>query len=125
MRWLGGVPVDRRAAHGVVGQAAEMLTDADKMFLAVAPAGTRSKASHWKSGFYHIANSAQVPIVCAFLDFENKVGGVGPSFVPTGDIRADMDRIRAFYDGMKGYRPELSTKMVLKEEMLEDAPKAA
>jgi len=124
MRWLGGVPVDRSASHGVVDQAAALLTDSDGMYLAVAPAGTRGRAAHWKSGFYHIANTAKVPVVFAFLDFENKVGGVGPGFVPTGDIQADMDKIRAFYDGMKGFRPELSTLMMLKEEMTEEAQAA-
>ena len=69
-------------------------------------------------------HTAKVPVVISFLDFENKVGGVGPGFVPTGDIQADMDKIRAFYDGMKGFRPELSTLMMLKEEMTEEAQAA-
>jgi 1-acyl-sn-glycerol-3-phosphate acyltransferase len=124
MRWLGGIAVDRRAAHGVVEQAAARLTESESMYLAIAPAGTRSQTAHWKSGFYHIANTAQVPIMCGFLDYGKKVGGVALCIVPTGDIAADMDAIRACYDGMTGARPGFSTSMMLKEEMA-DAAKAA
>ncbi len=117
MRWLGGIGVDRRAPHGVVGQAAQRLIDSDGMYLAVAPAGTRAGGKHWKSGFYHIAHQAQVPIVCGFLDFGKKLGGVGPSFVPTGDINRDMDIIREFYRDMTGQTPGKESPIVLREEL--------
>src|SRR5690606_4795308 len=81
------------------------------------PAGTRSRAPHWKSGFYHIAHEAQIPIVCGFLDFRRKVAGVGPAIIPTGDVRADMDRIRAFYADKTGRRPEATTPVRLESEL--------
>ncbi|MGW8323976.1 MAG: glycerol acyltransferase, partial [Thermodesulfobacteriota bacterium] len=55
------------------------------------------KVRYWKTGFYRIAESANVPIVLGFLDYRRKVGGIGPVVVPTGDIEADMEKIRAFY----------------------------
>lgn len=121
MRWLGGVPVDRRAPHGLVAQVAKRFSDVGGMLLGVSPPGTRSRTNYWKSGFYHIANEAQVPIVCGFLDFGRKVAGVGPSFVPTGDILADMERIRRFYGDMEGLHAGTETPIRLKSE-IESAP---
>lgn len=117
MRWLGGIPVDRRASHGLVGQVVQRFAEQKGMLLAIAPAGTRSRAPHWKSGFYHIAHEAQIPILCGFLDFRRKVAGVGPAIVPTGDVKADMDRIRAFYADKTGKRPEATTPMRLESEL--------
>ena len=116
MRWLGGIPVDRRTPSGVVAQAAARLRDADHLFLVVPPSGTRSKAPHWKSGFYHIARAAGVPILCTFLDYRRRVGGIGPAVVPTGDVRADMEIIRDFYAPIQGRRPAQTTPIRLAEE---------
>lgn len=57
-----------------------------------------------------------MPIVCAFLDYERKVGGIGPVFVPSGDVGADMDRLRVFYRGVRGKYPEHETPVRLSEE---------
>ncbi len=116
MRALGGVAVDRRAPHGLVGQVVERFRKGSDMLLAVAPAGTRARSKHWKSGFYHIANEAQIPILCGFLDFKHKIAGVGPAIVPTGDMKADMDRIRAFYADKTGKYPGTETPIRLKDE---------
>ena len=77
---------------------------------------TRSRATHWKSGFYQIARGAGVPIICAFLDYRRKVGGVGPVIVPAGDVRADMRVIREFYAQAVGKYPALTTPARLLEE---------
>ena len=74
--------------------------------LVIAPEGTRSKKGYWRSGFYWIAHGAGVPIVLGFVDYEKKVGGFGPAIVPTGNAEADMDRIREYYEGVTGKRPE-------------------
>jgi 1-acyl-sn-glycerol-3-phosphate acyltransferase len=116
MRALGGVPIDRTAANGAVRGVADQIAAIDKVMIAVPPSGTRSKRDHWKSGFYWIAHTAQVPIVCAYLDYEKRRAGLGFSFVPTGDIQADMDRIRAFYADKRGKFPEQESAMVLIEE---------
>ena len=66
------------------------------------PEGTRSKTRYWKTGFYYIALGAKVPIVMAYMDYEKKISGLGPVFMPTGDIEADMVKIKAFYAPFKG-----------------------
>jgi 1-acyl-sn-glycerol-3-phosphate acyltransferase len=114
---IGGLPVDRRAPRGQVGEVSAKLKAADRLLLAISPEGTRSHRDHWKSGFYRIAEEAQVPIVCGYLDYATKRAGLGLSFVPTGDVRADMDRIRAFYNGKRGRHPSLESVILLKEEL--------
>jgi len=116
MRVLGGIPVDRSKRSNVVEQAAGRLREADELFLVIPPSGTRSRAPHWKSGFYHVARTARVPLVCAFLDYERKVGGIGPVFVPSSDLGADMDRLRVFYRDIRGKYPDNETPIRLSEE---------
>jgi hypothetical protein len=116
LRWLGGIPVDRSAPRGQVGEAIARIQGAERILLVVPPSGTRSKRDHWKSGFYWIAQGAQVPIACGFLDFGNKRAGIGLAFVPTGDLKADMDRIRGFYAGMTGLVPGNTTRIHLPGE---------
>jgi 1-acyl-sn-glycerol-3-phosphate acyltransferase len=115
-RRLGGLPVDRGAPQNLVRQAVEWFAGTPRLLLAIAPSGTRSRVAHWKSGFYHIARGAGVPVLCTFLDYGRKVAGVGPAIMPTGDVRADMDRIRAFYEGIAGRYPSLATPVRLREE---------
>ena len=117
MRWLGAVPIDRRAALGQVAQVVARITESDGMFLAIAPEGTRGQTEHWKSGFYRMAEGAKVPIVCGFLDYKRKVGGLGPVFIPSGDVAKDMERLREFYKEVSGYRPEQFAQPRLREEL--------
>jgi 1-acyl-sn-glycerol-3-phosphate acyltransferase len=116
MRWLGGISVDRSARTNMVAQVVERFSDVDRLFLVIPPSATRHRAAHWKSGFYHIARGANVPILCTFLDYTRKVGGIGPAVVPSGDVRADMDVIRAFYEGVEGRYPQNHTPIYLPEE---------
>ena len=103
MRWLGGIAVDRSRSNDLVAASALALTEAPgAMQLIVPPEGTRGKTRYWKTGFYYIATAARVPIVMAYMDYERKVSGLGPIFMPTGVIAADMARIKAFYAPFKG-----------------------
>lgn len=103
MRWLGGIAVDRGKANNLVAASAQALQAAQgPLQLIVPPEGTRSKTRYWKTGFYHIAVAAQVPIVMAYMDYERKLSGLGPMCLPTGDLEADMLRIKAFYAPFKG-----------------------
>jgi 1-acyl-sn-glycerol-3-phosphate acyltransferase len=103
MRWLGGISVDRAKSNHLVAASAQAIREAPgALQLIVPPEGTRSKTRYWKTGFYHIAVAAQVPIVMAYMDYKRKVSGLGPMFVPTGDLEADMLRIKAFYAPFKG-----------------------
>lgn len=107
MMWLGGIPVRRESANNLVAASAEAIRAADgPLQLIVPPEGTRSKSRYWKTGFYYIARGAQVPIVMAYLDYARKVGGLGPVFIPTGDVEADMVAIKAFYAPFKGKNPQ-------------------
>lgn len=103
MRWLGGIAVDRSKTNNLVLASAQAIQAADgALQLIVPPEGTRSKTRYWKTGFYHIAVTAQVPIVMAYMDYQRKLSGLGPVFVPTGDVEADMLQIKAFYAPFKG-----------------------
>lgn len=116
MRRLGGVAIDRGAAGGMVAALGHELAIRDRMMLMVPAEGTRSKTEYWKSGFYRIAVEAKVPIVLAFVDRNTRTGGFGPSIMPSGDVGADMDVIRAFYDGMEGLKPGRFGPVRLREE---------
>ena len=107
MRWLGGIAVDRSRSTNLVSASAMALKAADgPVQLVVPPEGTRGRTTHWKTGFYYIALEAGVPIVLAYMDYARKVSGLGPVFVPTGDVDADMAEIKRFYAGVKGRRTQ-------------------
>lgn len=117
LRKLGGVPVLRHKAGNMVDQMAQVLRESDAQALVVPAEGTRGYVPYWKSGFYHIASEAQVPIVMSYLDYSRKCGGFGPAVMPSGDVRADMDEIRDFYADKVGLYPEKFGEVRLKEEM--------
>ena len=109
MRWLGGIAVDREKNSNLVAASADAIVNAHgPVQLVVAPEGTRGKARHWKTGFYFIAVQARVPILLTYLDYERKVSGLGPIFIPTGDVDADMAEIKRFYAPIKGRRSDQS-----------------
>jgi 1-acyl-sn-glycerol-3-phosphate acyltransferase len=105
MRWLGGIAVNRSASQNLVAQSVAAMQNSASLVLAIPPEGTRSRVRYWKTGFYHIAQQANVPIVLAFLDFKNKVAGFGPTFTPTGDLEQDLQTIQAFYAPFQGKHP--------------------
>jgi len=103
MRWLGGIPVNREQSTNLVAASVTAIRAADgPLQLIVPPEGTRSKTRYWKTGFYHIAVGAQVPIVMAYMDYHDKRSGLGPMFEPSGNVEADMAAIKAFYAPFKG-----------------------
>ncbi|MFN2233766.1 MAG: lysophospholipid acyltransferase family protein [Anaerolineales bacterium] len=115
MRSLGAIPVDRAQKANLVDQVAEIFTQYDDLIIGLAPEGTRSKSTRWRTGFYYIALKANVPIVMAYLDYGNKVCGLGPSFYPTGDIQADFEIIRDFYAGIVGKYPQKQGRIEISE----------
>ncbi len=106
MRWLGMIPIDRSSHQDYVQQFAGIFEKHDRFVLAVSPEGTRKKTEYWKSGFYHIARGAGVPIALAFVDYPTKVVGIGPTLKPSGDLQRDMEILRAFYRDKRGRHPE-------------------
>lgn len=105
MRWLGGIPVDRTQKNSLVEQLVQVYARSERLVVIIPPEGTRAAVSQWKTGFYHIAMGAKVPIILGFLDFKRKVGGFGPVFHPTGQIEADFASMRAFYADKTGKNP--------------------
>jgi 1-acyl-sn-glycerol-3-phosphate acyltransferase len=116
MRLVGGVPVRRDRRSGLVEQMAEQFAARETLVLTVPPEATRSRAEHWKSGFYRIALAAGVPIHLGFLDYASKTGGFGTYIEPTGDVRADMEKIRAFYGDKVARYPEDFGPIRLRDE---------
>lgn len=104
LRWLGGIPVDRRASQGVVGACVKAFEATPALFLALAPEGTRKGVSQWRTGFYHIAAAAAVPIFPVAFDFRDHVVHLMPVFHPSGNLEADLPRIQALFEGIHGLR---------------------
>lgn len=116
MRSTGAVALDRDNPSATIRA---LLADAetDEAFLlGIAAEGTRGRTDYWKSGFYRISQQTGIPVTLAFLDGPSRTVGWGPTFALTGDVGADMDRIRAFYADKSGIRPELATVPRLREE---------
>jgi 1-acyl-sn-glycerol-3-phosphate acyltransferase len=116
LRKLGGIPVVRDSGGQYVKRLAERFATVEQLALAVPPEGTRAATDGWRSGFYRIAEAARVPVVLSYLDFGARRGGIGPSVQLTGNLGADMDKIRAFYSGMTGKYPHLSGPIRLQDE---------
>jgi 1-acyl-sn-glycerol-3-phosphate acyltransferase len=105
MRWMGGIPVDRSSAHGVVADSIAAFSHVDRRILAIAPEGTRKHVARFKSGFLHIARGAGVPVMLASLDFGARCIRLGPTFDPDEDIEAEVRRVEAFFSGIHGKNP--------------------
>ncbi len=96
--YLGGVSIDRTAPNSVVSQMADTIKESERMHLVVTPEGTRKKVDYWKTGFYHIAQQAEIPLWPWYINYKTKSTGSGDLIYTTGDIEADFKRLRAFYE---------------------------
>jgi 1-acyl-sn-glycerol-3-phosphate acyltransferase len=86
----------------------------EAIYLAIAPEGTRNKTDHWKTGFYQIAEKAEIPYVLMIIDYGKKECGFGPVFYPTGDMEADFQKIWDVYRDITPLYPENRSAMQLK-----------
>jgi len=116
MRRLGGIPVDRANPAEVVGDVVERVRAGEVFGLVVTPEGTRGSGAYWKSGFYRIARETGMPVTLGYVDRTTMTTGLGLTIDLTGEVSADMDRIRAFYADKSGLRPALRTTPRLREE---------
>ncbi len=105
LRWMGAFPVDRSGAHHAVAESIQAFQKNARMVLVIPPSGTRRKVAYWKTGFYHIAKGAGVPLVLGYLDYRRKVGGIGPTVPVTGNMERDMEIIGDFYSDIMGKYP--------------------
>ena len=106
MRWLGGIPVERAIKRDRVAESITAFNGTDKLILVIAPEGTRTLVPKWKTGFYHVAHGAHVPIVPIAFDFGRKVVAIGPAFHTTGDAEGDIPRLKEFFRGVVARHPE-------------------
>lgn len=106
MRKFGGIPVDRSSSHNVVAQMVEIFNNSDELLLAIAPEGTRRKVDRWKTGFWHIAAQAGVPVQLVSFDYEKRVTECGPVVELSDDIDADMRRIQNYYRDVRAKHPD-------------------
>jgi len=116
MRATGGIPVDRDDPSGIVREVAARAGAGESFLLVVAAEGTRGRGERWRSGFYRIAESADMPVTMAFVDGPSRSAGFGPTFTPTGDVAADMDLVREFYADKRGIHPAKRTEPRLRDE---------
>ena len=115
LRALGGIPLDRKRAGSAVDQAIEMFKTHESFYFGLAPEGTRSRADHWKSGFYRIAQGADVPVILGFLDYGKRRIGIGPTLRLSGDPQKDLEFFREFYRDVQGRRPEMAGPVTFPE----------
>ncbi|MCL1124041.1 lysophospholipid acyltransferase family protein [Shewanella surugensis] len=105
-RAFGGAPVDRNKCNNLVEGATLLFKNNPNFKLALTPEGTRGKVSRWKTGFYHIANQAKVPIVTVGFDFSLKKVIIADGISPSGNIETDMEKILHFHRSIKGFHPK-------------------
>lgn len=106
-RALGGTPVDRSKSNNLVDAVINIFNSKEEFKLGLSPEGTRKKVKKWKTGFYYIAKGANVPIVMASLDFENKRVKISEPYYITDDIEVDFAHFNTYYENIKGKKPEL------------------
>lgn len=109
MRWLGGIPIDRSRNSNTVAQMIEIYASAEELAVLIPPEGTRAHVQRWKTGFYHIAYGAGVPIQLGFFDARTRSAGFGPLIYPNGNIDAELPSIQAFFADKEGLRPVART----------------
>jgi len=104
MVWMGGIPVDRRTASGVVGQVVELFDSSDSLLLGLSPEGTRKPVDRWRTGFYHVAHGAKVPIVPASIDYGRKMIRFGAPLEATGELAADLHKLASFFNDVTDHK---------------------
>lgn len=103
---LGGVPVDRGKHNGMVEAMIDYINTHERAIVVFPPEGTRKRTTRWKKGFYYVAMGAKVPVIMAYIDFKEKKAGIGPWFMPSGDIEKDFKIIADFYKNITACHPE-------------------
>lgn len=108
LRSLGGIPVDRSKSNKLVETIVSTIKIQDEMAIGVLPEGTRKYVEYWRSGFYYIAQGAEIPIYPVLVDGASKVLTMGPRLIPSGNIEADVAVLADFFGDTKGVKPENS-----------------
>jgi len=106
VKWLGGIPVDRKKRGNLVEQVAAKFNQYDSLYITITPEGTRSLVTDWKKGYYYIALKANVPIGLGMLDYQKKTVGVFKIYQPTGNFEEDSKIIEQYYQDVSARHPE-------------------
>jgi 1-acyl-sn-glycerol-3-phosphate acyltransferase len=115
-RW-GGIPVNRRQSTGFIGQLLEEFRRRDWMWVVFTPEGTRAYRDHWRSGFYHLALKAGVPVGLAYIDYERRQVGLRRYLTLSGDAERDLEAMREAYAGKVAKHPELAGPIRFRAEL--------
>ena len=114
LKLIGGIPVDRSQGTSFLKRIVELYESKEKLILAIAPEGTRSRTRYWKTGFYTIAYLAKVPVGLGYIDYSRKMIGLEKVIVPCGEIERDFEVIREYFQGKTGRYPEKQGKIRIK-----------
>lgn len=113
LRAWGGVPVERNAATGAIARLAQRINAADEYWLALAPEGTRKYRDAWRSGFYHIVLTADVPLGMACIDYGTREVRLVTYASLSGNMEEDMARIRDAYQDCRGLKPQCAAPITI------------
>lgn len=117
-RATGGIPIDRKKSYSIVKTMIGVFDQHDSLAMMFSPEGTRSRVKKWKTGFYHVAVGAKVPIMMGYIDYEKKITGVGPVFYPSGDVKKDFEFMEEYYKQFAARKPEnYNPEIFIREEM--------
>jgi 1-acyl-sn-glycerol-3-phosphate acyltransferase len=116
LRKMGGIPVIRSRHTNMVQQMIKAFEERDDLILLVPPSGTRQRTDYWKSGFYYIALGAGVPLVLAIMDYGKRQVGIVHTFMPSGDVKRDMEIVRRVYEPVTAKYPEMKSRIRLRQE---------
>ena len=116
LRAIGGIPVDRSQGTSFLKRVLELYEAKEKLILAIAPEGTRSRTRYWKTGFYTIAHRAGVPICLGYIDYSRKVIGLEKIIIPSGEIEQDFEVIKDYYQDKSGKYPEKQGEIRIREK---------
>jgi len=120
LRAIGALPIDRSQPHDIVPQMADELRGRERFLLVITPEGTRRRTEYWKSGFYHIAAAARVPIIPISFDYARRECRIGEPVYPSGNLDHDLASIRQFYLGTTAKRPEKTGKIGFRDTPAEE-----
>jgi 1-acyl-sn-glycerol-3-phosphate acyltransferase len=105
MRWLGGIAVDRSVSRDRVAEMVDVFRNRDRVVVGLTPEGTRKRVPDWKTGFYHVARGANVPVVPVAFDYSQKKIIFFPPFTPTGDAKRDIEFLKGLFLPAMAHRP--------------------
>ncbi|WP_417435698.1 1-acyl-sn-glycerol-3-phosphate acyltransferase [Idiomarina abyssalis] len=106
LKKLGGIPIDRSSANGVVGNMVKQFREKDELILVITPEGTRKRVHEWKKGFLHMAQQAKVPVVPIAFDYARKAIDIGPALMVSDEIEKELERVKSYFENAQGKRGE-------------------